>query len=63
MYVIQDEAAEAARNAGGNIVGGDELIKQVHLHAINTFGGLFNAHRTCITKFIIFLNFLVFISD
>lgn len=27
--VTQDEAAEAARSAGGNIVGGEELIKKV----------------------------------
>ena len=26
---FQDEAAEAAKNAGANIVGGEELIKQV----------------------------------
>ena len=28
-FFFQDEAAEAAKNAGANIVGGEELIKQV----------------------------------
>ena len=44
MYIIQDEAAEAARNAGGNIVGGDELIKQVRLHAVP--GGILAVYMT-----------------
>jgi len=29
VYHLQGEAAEAAKNAGANTVGGEELIKQV----------------------------------
>ena len=34
--VNQDDAAEAARNAGGDIVGGEELIKKVFCVSVDS---------------------------
>ncbi|XP_078355322.1 large ribosomal subunit protein uL1-like, partial [Oculina patagonica] len=37
LVFAKDEAAEAARNAGGNIIGGEELIKQVAAGEVTDF--------------------------